>query len=291
MSDRTTVGFIGTGVMGASMAGHLIDAGFDVRVYSRTMSKTAPLVERGAKAAASPAQIAAECDMVFSIVGFPTDVEEIYLGEGGLVANAKAGALLVDMTTSSPKLAREIHARATERGLSSLDAPVTGGDRGAREGTLTILVGGSEADLARAMPCFEAMGKKVRLMGGPGAGQTAKLANQIAICGSMTGLCEALKFADANGLDLSMLIDTIGSGAAGSWSMTNLAPRIIGNDFAPGFFVKHYIKDLRLAEEAASASGCCDLPALDLTLKLYEELAAKGHGDDGTQALYKIYGH
>lgn len=285
---ENVLGFIGLGVMGSSMAGHLLDAGYELHVYTRTMSKAAPLLERGAIAEESVADLASKCDVIFTIVGFPQDVEEVYLGGGGIIEHAKSGALLVDMTTSSPSLARVIYERAHEKGMAALDAPVTGGDKGAREASLTVLVGGDREDMERAMPYLEKMGKKIRYMGGAGAGQTAKLANQIAICGTMTGMCEAMIFAEANGLDAQNVIETIAGGAAGSWSLSNYSPRIFGGDFAPGFFVKHYIKDLKLASEAA-ADSCGDLPSLELTLGMYEELAADGHAEDGTQALYKLY--
>ena len=288
MTDKKVLGFIGIGVMGASMAGHLLEAGNELHVYNRTKSKADKLVEKGAIWEDSPKDIAQKCDIIFSIVGFPKDVEETYLGADGVVANAKPGAILVDMTTSSPKLARRIWDAGKARGLGVLDAPVTGGDKGAREAILTILVGGDEADFKAVMPYFEKMGRTICRMGGAGAGQNAKLANQIAIAGTMTGMCEAMAFAKSCGLDLETLLGAIGGGAASSWSLTNYSPRILKGDFKPGFFIKHYIKDMRLAEEAAGELKM-DLPALALTLKLYEKLAENGMENEGTQALYHYY--
>jgi len=288
MADKKVLGFIGTGVMGRSMAGHLIDAGHEVHVYNRTKSKADGLVARGAVWEPSPADIAAKCDVIFTIVGYPEDVEEIYLGDKGLIENAKDGALLADMTTSSPKLARRIWEAGKKRGLRVLDAPVTGGDKGARDATLTIFVGGNEEDFKAALPYFKIMGRTVVLMGKAGDGQNAKLANQIVIAGTMTGMCEALAFAHACGLDREKLIDAMAGGSANTWSLVNYGPRILRGDFAPGFFVKHYIKDMRLAEAAADEMGL-DLPALELTRQLYEEIAEGGLEDMGTQALYCLY--
>jgi len=282
------LGFIGTGVMGASMAGHLLSAGYELHIYNRTKERAEKLIEQGAKWEDSPAEVAKNSDIIFSIVGYPKDVEEVYLGKNGVVANARPGALLVDMTTSSPKLAQKIYAAAKEKGLGALDAPVTGGDRGAREATLSILVGGDEADFERAKPFFEIMGKNIKHMGKAGAGQYTKLVNQILITGTMTGMCEGLAFAKAQGLNLQEVFEAISGGAAGSWSFSNYTPRILKGDFEPGFFVKHYIKDMKLARDAAEEIGI-ELPALALTLGLYEKLAEEGFADNGTQALYKLY--
>ncbi|MDO5116578.1 MAG: NAD(P)-dependent oxidoreductase [Synergistaceae bacterium] len=288
MSEKKILGFIGTGVMGGSMAGHLLAAGNELHVYNRTKEKTAPLVEKGAVWEDSPVALAAKCDVVFTIVGFPRDVEELYLGKEGLVNNAKDGALLIDMTTSSPNLAKKIHSAGKKRGLGILDAPVTGGDRGAREATLTIFAGGEREDFERALPYFQTMGRVVKYMGGAGDGQNAKLGNQIVIAGTMTGMCEALAFAKSCGLDLKEFIEAVGGGSAATWSLNNYGPRILGGDFEPGFFIKHYIKDMKLAEEAANDMDM-DLPALTLTRELYEELAEGGYEDKGTQALYCLY--
>lgn len=288
MAEKKILGFIGIGVMGHSMAGHLLDAGYEVHVYNRTKAKADALVARGAVWEDSHAEIARKCDVVFTIVGFPKDVEETYLGENGLVPNAKEGALLVDMTTSSPSLARKIYEAGKARGVGVLDAPVTGGDKGAREATLTIFVGGDKENFDAAKPYFDKMGRTVKLMGGAGAGQCAKLGNQIVIAGTMTGMCEALTFAKACGIDLGEFIEAVGGGSAATWSLANYGPRILAGDFEPGFFVKHYIKDMKLAEDAADKLKL-DLPALTLTRELYEELADAGYDNKGTQALYCLY--
>jgi 3-hydroxyisobutyrate dehydrogenase len=285
----TTVGFIGLGVMGKSMAEHVLRAGFSLRVFARRPEQAAPLVERGAVAFPSPAALAAECDVIDTIVGFPSDVESVYFGSAGLIENARRGTLLVDMTTSSPELARRIAAAASARGLRAVDAPVTGGDVGAQNGTLSILVGGAEDDVRELEPLLRSFGKTVVRQGGPGAGQHAKLANQIAIGGTMLGLCEALGYAKGAGLDLSALLASISQGGAASAAMTNLAPRILAGDFAPGFYVKHFVKDLALAVEGAVGELGLDTPGLALALARYRELAARGHADDGTQALYRLY--
>ncbi|MDO4561715.1 MAG: NAD(P)-dependent oxidoreductase [bacterium] len=288
MSDTNILGFIGTGVMGTSMAGHLLAAGNEVHVYNRTKERAMPLVGKGAVWEDTPADVAAKCDVVFTIVGFPKDVEEVYLGKNGLIENAKAGSVLVDMTTSSPKLARKIQAAGKKRGIGVLDAPVTGGDRGAREATLTIFAGGDKADFEKVRPYFEIMGRTIKHMGAAGDGQNAKLGNQIVIAGTMTGMCEALAFAKSCGLDLNEFIEAVGGGSAATWSLNNYGPRILKKDFAPGFFIKHYIKDMKLAEEAADEMEL-DLPALTVTRELYEELAEGGYENSGTQALYCLY--
>lgn len=288
MSGKKVLGFIGTGVMGSSMAGHLLAAGNEVHVYNRTKAKADALIAKGAIWEASPAEIAKKCDVVFTIVGFPKDVECVYLGEGGLVDCAKDGALLVDMTTSSPKLARKIWEAGKKRGLGILDAPVTGGDKGAREATLTIFVGGDKEDFETGLPYFQTMGKTVKHMGGAGDGQNSKLANQIVIAGTMTGMCEALAFAKSCGLDCGELIEAVSGGSGSTWSLANYGPRIMKGDFEPGFFIKHYIKDMKLAEETAVEMEL-DIPALSLTRELYEEIAEAGLENRGTQALYCLY--
>lgn len=288
MSDKPAVGFIGTGVMGGSMAGHLLAAGNEVHVYNRTKERAEALLQKGAVWEDSPSAMAEKCGVVFTIVGFPKDVEEVYLGRDGLVERAKEGALLVDMTTSSPKLAKKIYEAGKKRGLGILDAPVTGGDKGAREATLTIFVGGDKCDFEKGLPYFQTMGRVIKHMGGAGAGQNSKLGNQIVIAGTMTGMCEALAFAKACGLDLKEFMEAVGGGSAATWSFSNYGPRILKGDFEPGFFVKHYIKDMKLAEEAADGMEL-DLPALTLTRELYEELAEGGYEDKGTQSLYCLY--
>ncbi len=288
MKRKNILGFIGTGVMGSSMAGHLLAAGNEIHVFNRTKKKAASLLEAGAVWEDSPAAIASKCDLIFTIVGYPKDVEDVYLGVNGLVGAALEGSLLVDMTTSSPKLAVKIRETAAKRGISVLDAPVTGGDRGAREAKLTILVGGEKKDFDRAFPYFSLMGTNIRHMGKAGSGQYTKLVNQIALAGTMTGMCEGLAFAKGCGLDQKEVLDAISGGAAGSWSLSNYGPRILNGDFDPGFFVKHYIKDMKLAEEAADEIEL-DLPALTLTRELYEEISEAGLGEAGTQSLYCLY--
>jgi len=287
MSPRP-LAFIGTGVMGRSMAGHLLKAGHTLHVHNRTRAKAQPLLDAGAHWHDTAGSAAAQADFIFTIVGFPQDVEETYLGAGGIIASAKPGAVLVDMTTSSPQLARRIATAAAAKGLAALDAPVTGGDVGAREARLSIMVGGDETAYHRVRPLFELMGKIIVFHGGPGAGQLCKLANQIGIASVMMSWCEALAFARHAGLDPTRVLESIGGGAAGSTAMTVLAPRALKGDFAPGFYVKHFLKDLRLALEAAEAMKL-DLPGTAQAKKLYDQVAARGGEDDGTQALFRLY--
>lgn len=282
------VGFIGTGVMGRSMAGHLLKAGYAVTLYTRTKAKATALIAEGAEWADSPAELAQKADVIFTMVGYPKDVEEIYFGESGLIQNAKAGTVLVDFTTSSPVLAARMATEASARGLAMLDAPVTGGDKGAREATLAIMVGGSEAGFRRVLPLLQKMGKSIQLLGPAGSGQHTKMVNQILIAGTMMGMAEALAYAEKSGLNPEQVIATIGAGAAGSWSLANLAPRILSGDFQPGFYVKHFIKDLQIALECADEMGLA-LPAATLAKQLYEKLSAAGGADYGTQALVKLY--
>jgi len=279
------IGWIGTGIMGAAMAGRLQAAGHALQVYNRTQAKADPLLARGAAWCASPAEATQGADCVFTIVGYPTEVEEVYFGPHGLFAPAtRADTLVVDMTTSPPELARRIAATAAARGGVALDAPVTGGDIGAREGTLSIMVGGDAAAFDRALPLLQLMGKNIARVGGPGAGQQAKLVNQILIAGTMVGLCEALLVADRAGLDREQLIGLLGAGAAGSWALQRLGPRLVGGDYAPGFMVEHFLKDLGLALHEAQALGL-ELRGVELARQLYEKTRALGHGRSGTQAL------
>lgn len=286
--SASSIAFIGTGVMGRSMAGHLLKAGHPLHVFNRTKSKAQPLLDAGARWHDSAAAAAAQADFVFTIVGFPADVEEAYFGANGVLLAAKAGAVLVDMTTSSPLLARRIAEAAKTRGLAALDAPVSGGDVGAREARLVIMVGGDEAAFARTRPLFEVMGKNILLQGGPGAGQHCKMANQISIASIMMSWCEALTYAKKAGLDPARVIESIGGGAAASWSLNNLAPRALKGDFAPGFYVKHFLKDMRIALASAEAMQL-DLPGLRQAKKLYDEVAARGWEESGTQVLLKLY--
>jgi 3-hydroxyisobutyrate dehydrogenase len=288
MSAPLSIAFIGTGVMGRSMAGHLQKAGHTLHVYNRTKEKAQALLDAGAKWHESAGAAAAQADVVITMLGFPSDVESSYLGAGGIVEKAKPGALLIDMTTSSPVLARKIADAAAKRGLTSLDAPVSGGDLGAREARLVIMVGGEASAYARAKPLFEIMGKNIALHGGPGAGQYCKMANQIAVAVGMVSWCEALAYAKKAGLDPNAVHASISGGAAGSWALTNLAPRALGDNYAPGFYVKHIIKDMKIALESA-AELKLDLPGLAVAKKLYEQVAARGWEDCGTQALYRLY--
>jgi 3-hydroxyisobutyrate dehydrogenase len=278
------VGWIGTGVMGASMCGRLLAAGHPVRVFSRTRAKAEALVARGARWAESPAEVAAASEVVFSIVGFPADVRAVVLGADGVLAGIRPGALVVDMTTSEPELAREIDRAARARGAFALDAPVSGGDVGARAATLSIMVGGEPAVLERARPLLERMGKTIVHQGPAGAGQHTKLVNQMLIAANMVGVCEALLFARRAGLDPLRVIASVGSGAAASWSVNQLGPKIAARDFAPGFYVEHFLKDMGIALREARRMGLA-LPGLELAERLYREVEALGHGRSGTQAL------
>lgn len=286
------VGFIGTGVMGGSMAGHLLAAGYQLHLFNRTQAKAAPLIARGAVWHDTPAAVAAEADVVITMLGDPADVEEVYLGGTarvpagyGIIAAARPGSLLIDMTTSSPALAGRIAAQAAARGLEALDAPVSGGDLGARAAALVIMAGGEPAAFARAQPLFALMGRSATLLGPAGSGQRCKLANQVAVAVGMVAWCEALAHAQAGGLDPASVQQVIAGGAAGSWALANLAPRALAGDFAPGFLVRHILKDIRLAREAA-AEGVANFPGLAVAERLYQELADTGHGDLGTQALW-----
>ena len=284
----TRIGFIGTGVMGASMAGHLLAAGNDLVVYNRTRSKAEGLLSKGATWADSPGAAAEGAEVVITIVGYPKDVEETYFGRNGVLDSAGRGTVLIDMTTSRPDLAVRIAEAAAERGCTSLDAPVSGGDVGAREARLSIMVGGDRSTFEQVLPLLECMGANVVLQGGPGAGQHTKMCNQIAIASGMLGVSEALAYAAAAGLTPETVLKSIESGAAGSWSLSNLAPRMIARNFAPGFYVKHFIKDLSIALDSAEAMGL-DLPGLELARSMYEKLSAAGGADMGTQGLYTLY--
>jgi 3-hydroxyisobutyrate dehydrogenase len=281
---QTRIGWIGTGVMGSSMCGHLIAQGFSATVYNRTPSKAESLLARGAAWAATPRAVAEQSNVVFTIVGFPKDVREVILGEQGALAGTKAGNIVVDMTTSEPTLAVEIAVAAQARGVYSIDAPVSGGDVGAREARLSIMIGGDPEAVEALRPCWEAMGKTIVHQGGPGAGQHAKMVNQTLIASNMVGVCEALLYAYKAGLDLSTVMQSVASGAAGSWSLSNLGPRIINNNFDPGFFVEHFIKDMTIALNEAQRMRLA-LPGLALAKQLYLALQAQGHGRKGTHAL------
>jgi 3-hydroxyisobutyrate dehydrogenase len=281
---ETRVGWIGTGVMGASMCGHLIDKGFSATVYNRTQSKAEPLLAKGAAWADSPKEVAELSDVVFTIVGFPRDVRKVILGAQGALAGSGEGNILVDMSTSEPSLAIEIAEQAKAKGVYSVDAPVSGGDIGAREARLSIMIGGDKGAVEALQPCWEAMGKTIVHQGGPGAGQHTKMVNQTLIATNMIGVCEALLYAHKAGLDLDAVMQSVASGAAGSWSLANLGPRIINNNFDPGFFVEHFIKDMGIAQDEAQCMGLA-LPGLALAKQLYLAVQAQGHGRDGAQAL------
>ncbi|MFZ7101300.1 MAG: NAD(P)-dependent oxidoreductase [Peptococcaceae bacterium] len=285
---KVQIGFIGTGVMGKSMAKNLLAAGYQVNVYNRTKSKAEELAEFGAGVKDTVAEVAGNSDVIITIVGYPQDVAEVYLGENGILNNTSQGSYVIDMTTSSPVLARKIYQEALTRGIFALDAPVSGGDVGARDGRLSIMVGGEKAAFKTVEPLFAVMGKNIKLQGGAGAGQYTKMCNQIAIASNMLGVSEAIAYAIKAGLDPNTVLESIESGAAGSWSLSNLAPRMIQGDFAPGFYVKHFIKDMKIALDSAKELGL-ETPGLELALSLYERLASRGEGDRGTQALFKLY--
>jgi len=279
------IGWVGIGVMGRSMCGHLLAAGHEVKVNTRTKASAESIIAAGAKWCDTPGEVAVDSEFVFTIVGYPADVRAVYLGEGGLVQMAAPGSVLVDMTTSEPGLAKEIHEAASARGVAALDAPVSGGDLGARGGSLAIMVGGEQKAFDRTFPLFEKMGKNIRLMGAPGAGQHTKMSNQILIAGTMIGVVESLLYAVKSGLDVDDVIDVIGSGAAGSWSINNLGRRIAKDDYDPGFFIKHFVKDMGIALAEARKLRIA-LPGLALVEQLYVAAMAQGLENMGTQALY-----
>ena len=282
------VGFIGVGIMGKSMVRNLMKAGFELHIYARNRAKVEDVIGEGALFHDSIAACVKGCETVITIVGFPQDVEEVYFDEGGILESADAGAYLIDMTTTSPQISVKISKEGEEKGFHVLDAPVTGGDTGAKAGTLSILVGGKEEDFEACMPLFEAMGTNINYQGEAGCGQHAKLANQIMIAGTLTGVCEALSYAKAKGLNMPTLLKSVSTGAAGSKQLDTFGPKILEEDYAPGFFMKHFIKDMKLALVEANISGL-SLEMLSLVLANYEELEAEGLGDLGTQALMKYY--
>ncbi|AGE21507.1 NAD(P)-dependent oxidoreductase [Geobacillus zalihae] len=283
-----TIGFIGLGVMGKSMARHLLKAGYPLLVYTRTKEKAEDLLQEGAVWKETVADLAREADVVITMVGYPHDVEQVYFGEGGILENARPGTYVIDMTTSTPTLAKSIYEAAKQKGIHALDAPVSGGDIGAREGTLTIMVGGDEDVFLACKPILERLGTNIVRQGGAGAGQHTKMCNQIAIATNMIGVCEAMAYAKRAGLDPFKVLESIAKGAAGSWSLSNLAPRMLSGDFAPGFYIKHFIKDMKIALEEAERMNL-PLPGLALAKQMYEELAQAGEENSGTQALYKRY--
>ena len=281
---KTRIGWIGTGVMGTSMCAHLIRAGYEATVYNRTESKLAPLLEIGAKAVNSPRGVAEASDVIFSIVGYPADVRAITLGADGTLAGAAPGTILVDMTTSEPALAVEIAEQAKARQVATLDAPVSGGDVGAREARLSIMVGGDQATFEQVCPMLEVMGRTVVFQGEAGSGQHTKMVNQILIASGIVGVCEALLYGQRAGLNPETVLQSVSTGAAGSWSLSNLAPRMIAGNFDPGFFVEHFLKDMGIALAEARRMKLA-LPGLALAEQLYRAVEAQGHARAGTQAL------
>lgn len=288
MTQKETIGFIGIGVMGESMARHLLNNDYPLHIYTRTKQKAAKLIEEGAVWEDSVKDIAQKADILITIIGTPEDVENVYFGEVGILENAKENAYLIDMTTSKPSLAVEIYEAAKEKGLHALDAPVSGGDIGAKNAALAIMVGGDEQDFKHVLPVFNILGKNIRLQGGAGAGQHTKVVNQVSIAPAMIGLCEALIYIKKAGLNYDDVLGTISTGAAGSWSLDNYAPRIIAGDLDPGFAIKHYIKDMKIALESAQEMNM-PTPGLELALEMYEKLAAMGEGETGIHGLVKYY--
>ncbi|MBA2877776.1 NAD(P)-dependent oxidoreductase [Anoxybacillus ayderensis] len=283
-----TIGFIGLGVMGKSMARNLLRAGYSLVVYTRTKEKAEDILAEGAVWKDAVKDVAKAADVVMTMVGEPHDVEHVYFGDDGILANAKRGTYVIDFTTSKPSLAVRIHEAAKEKGIFALDAPVSGGDIGARDGTLSIMVGGDKEAFSACMPLLSHLGKNIVWQGEAGAGQHTKMCNQIAIATNMIGVCEALVYAEKAGLDPERVLRSISQGAASSWSLSNLAPRMLAGDFAPGFYVKHFIKDMGIALAEAETLGL-SLPGLKLAKQLYESLAERGEEQSGTQALYKWY--
>ena len=280
----TKIGWIGTGVMGRWMCQHLMDSGYSATVHNRTKERAQPLLDAGAAWADSSHEVAAASDVIFTIVGFPPDVRDVYLGENGILKGAKSGSIIVDMTTTEPSLAKEIYDQAGAQGIASVDAPVSGGDVGAREARLSIMVGGDEDTVKSVMPLFEAMGKSIVHQGGAGAGQHTKMCNQIVVAGTMIGVCESLLYGHKAGLDLETMLSSISGGAAACWTLDNLAPRVLKRNFDPGFFVEHFIKDMGIALDESKKMGL-SLPGLALVHQLYVSVQAQGHGRLGTHAL------
>lgn len=286
--ENVLIGFIGTGVMGKSMAKNLLQAGYTVAIHTRTKSKAQELIQLGAQWQETVADLAARAHVVITMVGYPEDVETVYLEESGIVNHAKPGTYLIDMTTSSPALAHKIYNKASEHQLYALDAPVSGGDIGARNGSLTIMVGGDLEAFDTVKPILDVMGDNIVLQGKAGDGQHTKMCNQITIASNMMGVCEAIAYAKKSGLDPKKVLQSIEKGAAGSWSLSHLAPKMLTGDFEPGFYVKHFIKDMRIALASAKEMGLMT-PGLEVAKSMYDELAERGEADSGTQALYKLF--
>ncbi len=288
MIKEKKIGWVGTGVMGASMCKHVVKAGYQAFVYNRTKEKAEELIKLGAQWCSNPKEVAEKSEIIFSIVGFPKDVREVYLGEEGILNGAKKNSIIVDMTTSEPTLAREIYDKAKKLGISSIDAPVSGGDVGAKEGTLAIMTGGDKEAYEKVLPLFQLMGKNIAYMGKAGAGQHTKMSNQILIASTMIGVVESLLYAYKAGNDLTEVINVIGKGAAGCWSINNLGPRIVKGNFDPGFFIKHFIKDMGIALQEAKQMNL-SLPGLALAYQFYISATAMGLENLGTHGLYRVF--
>ncbi|MEZ4528342.1 MAG: NAD(P)-dependent oxidoreductase [Desulfobacterales bacterium] len=282
--EKTRIGWIGTGVMGRWMCQHIMEKGYRTAVFTRTREKANPLLEKGAVWTDSPAKLAAVSDVIFTMVGFPDDVRQVYMGPEGILSAAEPGSILVDMTTTLPGLAGEIYDRAKEKGIYAIDAPVSGGDVGARSAQLSIMTGGDAEAVEAIMPLLRAMGKKILHQGKAGAGQHTKMCNQIVIAGTMIGMCESLIYGHRAGLDLEAMLSAVSGGAAACWSLDNLAPRILKREFDTGFFVKHFLKDMGIALEEAAGMNLC-LPGLALAKQLYQSAKAWGGEEMGTQSL------
>ena len=286
--ENTKIGFIGLGIMGNPMAIHLRRAGFSVYVYTRTKEKAQEVIDAGAIWCDSVREVASVSNVIFTIVGFPEDVRKVYLDAEGILNHAQQGTILCDMTTSEPKLAIEIADEAKKKEMFAMDAPVSGGDTGAKNASLSIMVGGEQEIFDKVLPLLEIMGKNIVYLGQAGAGQHCKMCNQIAIAGKMMGMIEALRYAKHNGLDQQQLLNAISKGAAGSWSLDHLAPRIIQGDFAPGFLIKHFVKDMKIAQNQAQQVNL-SVPVLDKTIEYYQKAVSAGGENLGTQGLYSLW--
>ncbi|MEL3913227.1 NAD(P)-dependent oxidoreductase [Treponema pedis] len=286
--ENSDVGFIGLGVMGKSMAERLRQAGANLHVYTRTKKSAEDIISKGAVWYESPSDLAPNCNIIFTIVGYPEDVEEIYFGEKGLFKTAKAGTVFIDMTTSSPVLAKKIYEEAEKKGMESVDAPVSGGDIGAKNGTLSIMAGGNESAFKKLEPFFACMGKSWALQGGAGSGQHTKMANQIAVAANLFGAVEAVRYAEESGLNPKKMLDAIGGGAAGSWQILNNGPKMLNKDYAPGFYIKHFLKDLNIALSVAKELNI-KIPVLELAQNFFNKMNEEGYAEKGTQALYEYY--
>ncbi len=285
---KKKIAFIGTGVMGSSIVKHLLNVGYEVTLYTRTKEKAAPLIKAGAKWVETASEAASKADVIFTMVGYPADVENIYFDEQGIFEGSREGQIVVDMTTSSPALAKRIAHEASKRNMDSIDAPVSGGDIGAQNGTLSIMCGGKKEVFEEVLPILTIFGEDIVHQGAAGAGQHTKMSNQIAIATNMIGVCEAISYAENAGLDPDRVLTSISSGAAGSWSLSNLAPRMLKGDFEPGFYVKHFLKDMDIALKEAETMQL-KLPGLELARHMYNDLIERGFGEKGTQVLYEKY--